>query len=51
MKAGDVLSIDDYKGPQQVVVVGFHSGRNDMVIDDQTKDADAIRFCDPPSHR
>lgn len=47
MKAGDEIQIVGHKGRQLVTVVGFHVGTDDMVIDDRTGDADAMRFCDP----
>lgn len=45
--AGDTITIDGAKGRQVVTVVGFQVGTNDMVIDDGTGEADAVRFCDP----
>lgn len=46
MKAGDRITIRGHKGIQEVVVMGF-LGTDDIAIDDETGEVDAMRFCDP----
>ena len=47
MKSGDMIKINDHKGTQEVRIVGFQAGVDEMVIDDLSGDWDAVRFCDP----